>query len=52
MKVLLKRIDLLDWNVVANNRSLWRSKIHAVCESLNALRMERYRRKKERKKKR
>ena len=46
-KQLLKRIDLLDWNVVAKNRSLWRSKIKAVCESLNVLRMERYQRKKE-----
>ena len=49
-KQLLKRIDLLDWNVVAKNRSLWRSKIKAVCESLNVLRKERYQRKKERRK--
>ena len=49
-KQLLKRINLLDWNVVAKNRSLWRSKIKAVCESLNVLRMERYQRKKERRK--
>ena len=49
-KQLLKRTDLLDWNVVAKNRSLWRSKIKAVCESLNVLRKERYQRKKERRK--
>ena len=48
-KQLLKRIYLLDWNVVAKDRPLWRSKIRAVCESLNVLRMERYRRRKEEK---
>ena len=34
----------------AKNRSLWRSKIKTVCESLNVLRMERYQRKKEKRK--
>ena len=49
-KQLLKRIDLLDWNVVALDRPLWRSKIQFACEMLNAVRMERYQRKKERRK--
>lgn len=49
-KQLLKRIDLLDWNVVALDRPLWRSKIQFACEMLNAVRMERYQRKKDRRK--
>ena len=45
-----KELICLIGMLFAKNRSLWRSKIKAVCESLNVLRMERYQRKKERRK--
>jgi len=32
-KQILKQIGLLDWNVVALDRSLWRSKIQSVFKS-------------------
>ena len=47
-KQLLKLADLVDdWHVIAMDRSLWRSKIQLISERLNEIRLERYRKRKE-----
>ena len=49
-KQLLKFDGIVEWNIIAMDRSLWRSKIQSICDRLNVVRMEKYQRSKEKRK--